>query len=138
MPYKDIEKRRVHARLAQKRYREKHPERSRRSKYKWELANKHKLKEKALRRKLRDPDWGKRYWYWTKYGITLEERQQMFNSQKGLCKICSNNKAEHVDHNPETGKVRGLLCGSCNRGIGCLQHNIKTLLNAIVYLRENA
>lgn len=39
-----------------------------------------------------------------------------------------------VDHNHRTGKVRGLLCGSCNRGLGAMQENINILARAIEYL----
>ena len=61
------------------------------------------------------------------FGIDLAEYQKMFVAQAGVCACCE--KPEHekrsgktrwlaVDHCHETGEIRGLLCGSCNRGIG--------------------
>lgn len=40
----------------------------------------------------------------------------------------------HVDHDAETGKVRGMLCTNCNRGIGFLKHDTEILARAIKYL----
>ena len=74
-----------------------------------------------------------------KYGITIEQYDQMFNKQGGLCAICGASQAEigktfAVDHCHETGKVRGLLCGKCNIGIGHFDHDFTKLINAAVYL----
>ena len=75
-----------------------------------------------------------------KYGITVEDYQQMFIDQENKCAICQRHsrgeKTLVIDHNHETGKVRGLLCYSCNSGIGLLQDNIKMLHNAIEYLER--
>lgn len=74
------------------------------------------------------------------YGITLEDYEQMLFLQNGLCAICKTNTPNgkdsvfHVDHNHNTGKVRGLLCHSCNVGIGSLKEDINTLKSAIKYL----
>jgi len=75
------------------------------------------------------------------YGITLEEYDVMYEQQKGVCAICSlpqTGRAERlcVDHNHETGKVRGLLCSHCNRGIGLLKDDYRILNRAASYLRE--
>lgn len=66
----------------------------------------------------------------------------MWEKQKGLCKICArvmtNDKLTGssvvVDHNHDTGAVRGLLCNECNRGIGYLKDNAMNCLNAYHYL----
>ena len=78
-----------------------------------------------------------------KYGITAADYNAMFEAQGGLCAICkgaegsfSNGGGLHVDHNHTTNKVRKLLCGSCNNGIGNFHENIETLLAAAAYLKE--
>lgn len=59
-----------------------------------------------------------------KYNITLKQYEDLLKSQNYKCAIChceNNNKDKKcfdVDHCHETGKVRGLLCNSCNQGIG--------------------
>ena len=77
------------------------------------------------------------------YGITLKDYMRMLQDQKGLCKICNGvgfKMAEHhklqlvVDHCHSSGKVRGLLCHNCNRALGLLQDNVKSLQAAIDYL----
>lgn len=75
------------------------------------------------------------------YGINLSEYDSMLNKQNGVCAIC--NKPEtlkrgwlHVDHNHKTRKVRGLLCGNCNTGIGKLGEDVDILKSAIEYLRR--
>ena len=81
-----------------------------------------------------------------KYGLTEESYQALLNKQNGCCGICGVNqnlggkiKASNfcVDHCHITGKVRGLLCHTCNRSIGLMKDSKQTLLNAIHYLEEN-
>lgn len=74
-----------------------------------------------------------------KYGITSEQRAEMFEAQKGRCKICGKHESEQrralaVDHCHTTGAVRGLLCDNCNRGIGYFRDNHEVLKAAIKYL----
>lgn len=83
------------------------------------------------------------------YGLVWEEYIELYNSQEGKCKICkefisieinnakSNDRTKaQIDHNHDTGEVRGLLCMSCNKGLGFLKDNITILENSINYLRE--
>lgn len=67
----------------------------------------------------------KNYGYKKKYGITLIEKELMLISQNNQCLICEKemklNNNCHVDHNHETSKVRGLLCGRCNGGLGYIE-----------------
>lgn len=81
------------------------------------------------------------------YGLTLEDLEKMMRDQDRKCAICGqeifmhgdsvdNNKIARVDHNHETGEVRGLLCNDCNRGIGFLKDNPLFLANAIKYLEN--
>ncbi len=62
----------------------------------------------------------------TNFGITLEQYDQMFEKQNGVCAICNGINADGrrlaVDHSHETGKVRGLLCTRCNIGLGTYEN----------------
>jgi hypothetical protein len=69
-----------------------------------------------------------------RYGINGADEQAMIAVQRGLCAICSNAKAEHVDHDHETGRVRGVLCPGCNTGMGQLKDDPATLRRAADYL----
>jgi len=73
------------------------------------------------------------------YGMTCETYAALANKQKHKCAICeiklTQNKL-HVDHCHKTGRVRGLLCGGCNRGLGLFKDSVKALSKAIVYLKK--
>lgn len=73
------------------------------------------------------------------YGITVDEYEQMLARQNGQCAICGTTecgtgKSFAVDHDHTSGAVRGLLCGSCNLGIGQLGDDPDRLLAAAMYL----
>lgn len=68
------------------------------------------------------------------YGITLEFFNGLLLSQGGKCAICKNKAKLCVDHDHKTGRVRGLLCGHCNRAIGCLMDSPVSARNAAEYL----
>lgn len=75
------------------------------------------------------------------YGLSLADYDKLFKAQDGRCKICSDHQDTlerrlDVDHNHRSGKVRGLLCIRCNRGIGLLKDDVKVLQAAIRYLQE--
>ncbi|MDE1840063.1 MAG: endonuclease VII domain-containing protein, partial [Thaumarchaeota archaeon] len=70
------------------------------------------------------------------YGLTVEQYEVMHRRQEGKCLICDQQKVLVVDHNHQTNEVRGLLCGSCNRGIGLLKDDIMNLTKAIAYLER--
>jgi len=79
-------------------------------------------------------------------GLRVADLEKMWLDQQGKCAICNKDITlefnagtdihAHVDHNAETGKIRGLLCGNCNRGIGCLSHSKTILTSAIAYLEN--
>jgi len=73
------------------------------------------------------------------YNITLEDYDAMLAEQNGVCFLCgTDNPGKYgrfsVDHNHETGEVRGLLCNQCNVGLGALQDSPSLLLKAAQYL----
>ena len=73
-------------------------------------------------------------------GITKEEYDIVFETQKGLCAICQkppkDKQSLAMDHNHETNEFRGLLCKECNRALGLFGDNINILTNAVLYLKE--
>ncbi|MEU3980040.1 endonuclease VII domain-containing protein [Streptomyces sp. NPDC026672] len=72
------------------------------------------------------------------YGITVAERDAMIASQMGLCVICLQAPAVHVDHCHNTGRVRGVLCFNCNSAIGKLRDDPDVGRRAVAYLEGNA
>ena len=77
-----------------------------------------------------------------KYGLTLEDYDEMFAAQNGLCAVCGkppngNGPSKDnlaVDHDHETGEVRGLVCDRCNLGLGHFFDDPDLLIAAAVYL----
>ena len=74
-----------------------------------------------------------------RYGITLEGKKGMYESQEGLCKLCGERLPEdfrkaNVDHNHETGEIRGLIHWSCNKLIGFVENNIDLVESVYIYL----
>ncbi len=70
-----------------------------------------------------------------KYGITEEKYNSLYETCKGRCNICDVwCKVLSVDHNHETGEVRGLLCNKCNIGLGMFKDNSDIIEKAKRYL----
>jgi hypothetical protein len=90
-------------------------------KTRWRAANPEKTKAAKLR---------------YLYGVEPEEVEEMRRKQKDRCAICREKDPLHIDHDHVTGIFRGLLCGNCNRGIGCLGDDPKRLRSAALYLRK--
>jgi len=84
----------------------------------------------------------KRYILKCRYGLTIEQWNDIFEEQKGICPICLLHMDEcvkkelHVDHCHKTGKVRGLLCSTCNKALGLFHDDFEMLERAIVYLKR--
>lgn len=81
--------------------------------------------------------------YTQRYGITYEEVIAMAEAQDYLCKICdkkcaflngNRGNAFHIDHCHTTNKVRGLICATCNRGLGLFYDSPEFLRRAADYL----
>jgi hypothetical protein len=92
-----------------------------------------------------------------RYGISIEQYEQMLIDQNYRCKICGStdmlidqnyrckicgstdpgHKKKHfsVDHCHETGRVRGLLCANCNLTLGYVKDDVALLKSCIVYLQ---
>ncbi len=105
-------------------------------------------KGKATIKRYRQSDKGKtasgnaqrKHYLMAIYGLTLEQKQQMFVAQKGLCLICDmefkNVNSACVDHNHKTSKVRGLLCKICNGFLGKIKDDFTRALKVAKYLQE--
>ena len=81
--------------------------------------------------------------YYKKYGLTQEDVILMHEERNCKCDICGLDTDHRydklcVDHSHETGKVRGLLCFSCNTALGNFKDNIENMKNAIKYLEKNS
>jgi hypothetical protein len=74
-----------------------------------------------------------------KYGITREEYEARYNNNEGCCEIC-NDWCEIlvVDHNHTTNEVRGLLCHTCNSGIGMFKESLEVINRAKKYMELNS
>ncbi len=80
-----------------------------------------------------------------KYGITKEYYNLIFQQQGGVCLVCGKSetvmfrgkiKYLAVDHNHQTGKIRGLLCQKCNQALGLLGENPVIIKSLLGYLKE--
>lgn len=77
--------------------------------------------------------------YRRKYGISLEQYDELLKAQQGVCAICATscdtgmNLA--VDHCHDTNKIRGLLCKNCNTAIGLLKEDLETMTKALEYVK---
>ena len=96
----------------------------------WRIKNPEKAKTKTQ-------TW--RNNHYKKYGITLQKYEELVQLQNNLCAICGRppeSRNLHVDHCHKTGKIRGLLCRRCNRGIGILRDSTEIMTKAISYLEK--
>lgn len=74
-----------------------------------------------------------------RYGITLEDYNDLLESQNGLCAVCDKPMERiNVDHCHSSGKVRGLLCFGCNVAIGHFNDDIEVILSAVEYIRKHS
>lgn len=83
-----------------------------------------------------------------KYRIAFRHYRKLFQKQGGRCAICAKKASPldseglklelHVDHCHVTGKVRGLLCGNCNSGLGFFKDSPEALLSAIEYIKTTS
>lgn len=125
---------------------------------KWKAENKEKVKEQKRKWSLKNKDKNKVYaskvtpqkqrQYSIKgfFGLSWEEYTTLYLASNGKCGICSiklsmskeeGTHTAHIDHNHITGKVRGILCRSCNRGIGYLNDSSDRLFLAADYLLKH-
>lgn len=82
-----------------------------------------------------------------KFGMSLDDYDKIFKDQNGVCAICGNVETYldsrtqkvfelAVDHCHDSKKIRGLLCGQCNTGLGCFKDSTDLLTKAVDYLNN--
>jgi len=112
----------------------------------WYTVNAKRKKELSDRWQKENPDKVKKYKL-QKYGLTVKEHDLMLANQNNLCALClkpetdvvpqtGEIKALTVDHCHVTGRVRGLLCGNCNRALGHFKDDPNVCDAASIYLRR--
>ena len=90
----------------------------------------------------RNKDLAKEGTWRRKYGLTREGYNKLLEEQDNKCSICGaeepggKNIYFHVDHCHAKGHVRGLLCGTCNQGLGNFKDKIENLESAAEYLQR--
>lgn len=109
---------------------------------KYNEANKEMIKRKSRKYYWENPDKACDQRLKRVFGITLDEYNILLEKQGYKCKICERptsdfKKRLHVDHCHKTGKIRGLLCYTCNSGLGYLKDSIYLLFKAIFYLKSS-
>jgi hypothetical protein len=108
----------------------------------WGAANPDKVREQGRRR--REEGRERNSILLRKYGITAQHYSEMLAAQGGACAICGATEAGRghrflvVDHCHTSSQVRGLLCHSCNRGLGLFRDSAKLLAKAQAYLAGTA
>lgn len=104
-------------------------------------------RKKHLHLDLYSPEYYKTIWLKKKYDITIEQYNEMLEAQGGVCLICGKPETTRhrksglvndlsVDHCHITGKVRGLLCNACNKGMGAFGDNPDLMQRAIEHIKK--
>lgn len=99
------------------------------------------IKTKVKAYNAKNPDKKKDQHLREHFGISLTDYQEILAKQKGKCAICGSTTSKvkiakylYVDHDHNTGEIRGLLCNNCNFGIGQFKDDVNLLLKAVEYL----
>lgn len=96
-------------------------------------------KNKEWKQKAREDGWTRadnNHYLGYKYGISIDTYEQMLAEQNGVCASCSTpptDKKLAVDHDHNTGVIRGLLCQSCNTALGLLKDSPDRVASLLAY-----
>ena len=92
------------------------------------------VNRRAREWRAKNPDKVRAYNRKYKYAISSEEFDRLCQKQKHFCAVCLKQRPLCVDHCHETGKIRGLLCRSCNTGLGYFKDDFSTIVRAANYI----
>lgn len=141
MAHLSPEERKRRKRIYRARYRTKHPGRHNKQVLEWQKRNRDK--RHATQKRYREKHVGKRKAYKAKarYGLSQDSWDALLAAHAN-CQICGSPFDEPgtrkcVDHDHDTGVVRGLLCNSCNGGLGLFRDSTARLMAAIAYLQRH-
>lgn len=127
------------SRLRNLRYRENNREKVRKTAREWRRKNKNSANQAARKWYRRFPERAKNWSLMKNHGITIDDFNKMFEAQGGKCKICDRKmKKSCVDHDHSTGRIRDLLCHSCNIALGLLQDSADVARKAAEYLTRHS
>lgn len=73
----------------------------------------------------------------SRYGMSVDQLHEFRAAHDHQCGICASKEILYVDHNHTTGKLRGLLCPSCNSAIGLLAESPERFASALSYLETH-
>ena len=125
----------------QRTWQAKHPEKAKKARKAWKDSNPEKVAALKKAWNEANPDYARRWNLQRFYGITLEQYNEMLESQKGRCAVChvlpsTQVRAFAVDHDHSTGRVRGILCQNCNWILGKAKDDPNLLVALANYLRS--
>jgi hypothetical protein len=127
-----------HVKEERNRWRKEHPDKVKECLRKWREKNKGYDKEYYARNHERIKSQHRKIGFKTriktKYNLTVKEYNEMVKKQNGCCAICERRIHLVVDHDHKTGRVRGLLCNSCNTVLGFINDNPAILRRMMQYL----
>ena len=104
----------------------------------WRMSRKKERKDIMKKFKSKHPGYFRDKQLQRDYGITLIAYEAMLQDQGGGCAVCGRRpgtRSLHVDHNHETGQVRGLLCSQCNHALGLLSEDVLRIMELAEYLK---
>lgn len=113
-----------------------HPEAARERCRQWKRKNRERVRETHRRWRARNPGKSLEYHRKRQYGLTPKDFMSLLTRQKRRCAICRKRRELVIDHSHKTGRVRGLLCGSCNSGLGMLGDSRAILIRATKYISK--
>lgn len=125
-------------------YKKAHPEWNREQAKLYRDRYPEKKQEQTKAWRSHNPEYRRKYTLKTVYNLTPEQVEKMLAEQGSVCAVCGTDKPGGprtaktwtVDHDHETGRVRGLLCTRCNRALGLLRDDPMVLRAAIAYLEK--